>query len=400
MKKLLLIFIFSFSSATFAKSPQATKESDIRYREGLLKRISCTFNGLVRTPTGTSIGSVDFPVDPALTVCDPFSNNSSSSPSQGLLGKLILKTPEMGDQATSVMDYYNKGLKMEQKLYFADVNVPTRPFTQGFSTQDGAILVDGQGQKLIENFAVEYNSLLKLGPTDKEGDYEIATLSDDGARVFIKENGTWNELINNDGMHATRMGCPYRTISLKKDSEVPVKILYYQGPRYYIANVMIWKLHKKAKTWSEPSRHSLCGVTSNSFFESRSLKKGGKSTSLMGILNKEGWQVMKADNFKMPLQQPNPCIQEELAISDFQVVSVSAPKATVSWKTNVGATSQLRIMNIFTGEEVYTDVDNSLVTDHTAEIQGLMRGVFYQIQAISQDSQGREVRSSVLSLNP
>lgn len=393
MKKPLLAFAvaFIFSLSVEAKSSQ----NDIRYQRGLLKKISCVFRG-IRTETGPSIGSVDF-TDPENTVCDPLSNNNSTSPEKGLLGKLILRTPEMGKKISGVMDYYNKGQKLDQNLYFADVNVPTRPFTEGFSTQSGDVLVDAQGNKLIENFAIEYSTILKLSDKDKEGDYEIASLSDDGSRIFIKEGDKWNELINNDGDHSTRMGCPYRTINLKKDSQVPVKILYYQGPRYHIANVLIWQWHKKAKTWKQPSHHSLCGVASNNFFFN---SNNGKKMPAMNYLENTGWRVIASDNYKMPDQKPNPCTEVELQLTDFKVASAQAPNATVTWKTNLPASSQLRILNIYTGEEILTQVDNNLVTEHTVEISGLVHGIYYQVQAISKDEKGREIRSGLLDLLP
>lgn len=392
-KSLFIIVAILFSLSAQAKNQQ----DDLRYKRGLLKKISCSFSGIRRTSTGESVGSMEFPADPANTVCDPLSNNSSTSPELGLLGKLILRTPEMGSKVNSVLDYYNKGQKLDQNLYFADVNVPTRPFTAGFSTQSGDVLVDAQGNKLIENFAIEYTSVLKLSDADKEGDYEIATLSDDGSRVFVKEGDKWNELINNDGNHSTRMGCPYRTINLKKDSAVPVKILYYQGPRYHIANVLIWKHHKKAQQWKEPSRHSLCGIASNNFFFN---SQNGKKMLAMTYLEKTGWNVVAAGNYKMPERQQNPCTDPELVISDFQVVSAQAPNATLTWKTTVPANSQLHIVNIYTGEEIFTQVDADMVTDHTVQISGLVHGIYYQVRAISKDEKGREATTAYINLLP
>ncbi|WII72863.1 PA14 domain-containing protein [Bdellovibrio sp. 22V] len=397
LKTLFAIAIaFSFASASDAKSSNTKSSSSVnRYQRGLLKKISCHFSG-TRTSTGDSIGSVDF-VDPEKTVCDPLSNTSSPSPENGLLGKLILKTPEMGNKVSSVMDYYNKGQKIDKDLFFADVNVPTRSFTQGFSTLSGEVLVGADGNKLIENFAIEYTSTLKLSENDKEGEYEIAVLSDDGARMFIKEGDKWNELINNDGNHPTRMGCPYRTITMTKNSEVPVKLLYYQGPRYHIANVLIWKHHKKAHTWKEPSRHSLCGIASNQYFYD---SKNGKKKPAIHFLEATGWRTIAAANFKMPEQKPNPCSQEPLVINDFRVVSAQAPNATVAWTTNLPSSTQLRILNVYTGEEMLTEVDANLVNEHTVELSGLVHGIYYQVQAISKDAEGRETRSALINVLP
>ncbi len=214
--------------------------------------------------------------------------------------------------------------------------------------------------------------------------------------MFVKEGEAWSELINNDGIHATRMGCPYRTIEMKKDSEVPLKILYYQGPRYHLANVLMWKWHKKAKDWKRPSHHSLCGVAGGNFYFNTG---DDRKTLAMRYLEKTGWNVLAAKNYKMPDRKTNPC-SEELAISNFKVVSVQAPNATLSWQTSVPATGQLRIMSVYTGEEIITQLDENLVNEHSVNIKGLESGFFYQIQAISKDANGNEVRSAVIDLIP
>lgn len=393
MIKYLFIALLAASPSVYAKK---SSDDSLRHRRNLLKNISCKFSGKIHSATGTPLGSVEFP-EPDNTVCDPLSNGTSTSPEKGLMGKLIVKGPEMSSQVRSVMDYYNKGLKLDTKIYFADVNVPTRNFTQGFATQNGDVLLDAQGNKLIEHFAIEYDSILRLSENDPEGHYEISVLSDDGARLFIKEDGKWNELVNNDGNHATRLGCAYRTIELKKDSEVPMKLLYYQGARYHIANVLMWKHHKKEKSWKKPASHSLCGMQSNHLFYNP--KNGSKQYGIK-VLEKTGWKTITAENFKMPPSTSNPCVEPEFAITDFKALSVVSPEAELSWSTNFPATSRLRIINVFTGEEYYTAQDPNLVTEHRAKLGGLIRGLQYQAQAISVDAKGKEVRSELLTLLP
>lgn len=380
-----------FPALAFAKSTS----SDIRYKKGTLKSIRCSYFG--RTETGPSVGSINFNDDAENTVCDPLSNTAAPSQENGLLAKLIVRNESMGSTVNSVLDYHNKGTVLDKKIYFASVNVPTRTFTQGFATQTGDLLLDAQGNKLIENFSLEYTSTLQLGPNDAEGDYEVASLSDDGVRLFIQENGTWNELINNDGNHSTRMGCPYRTIHLTKASKVPIKLLYYQGPRYYITNVLVWKKHRQAKTWKEPSKHSLCGYLGNNFFYSAS---NGKKSVGMSFLELTGWKTISSQNYKMPEQTSNPCSLDPLQITNFAVSAMADSTATLSWKTNYPASSRLRIVNQFTFEEVYTDLDSSLVTSHSAKLTGLTPGMLYQVQAISKDAQDREVRSQLIDLAP
>lgn len=392
-----LVLLLSWGVLSTPASAKEASSGDIRYTKGVLKRITCRWSG-IRTQTGAPLASINFP-DPDNTVCDPLSNGSSDSASNGLLGKLIVQSSAMNSNNKSVMEFYNNGTAMTQKMYFADVDVPTKPFTQGFSTASGQILVDAQGNKLIENFAIEYNTILQLAAGDAEGDYEVASLADDGALVFVWENNAWQELINNDGQHPTRMGCPYRTIHLTRSSQIPMKILYYQGPRYYIANVLIWKKLEKARTRKKVSRHSLCGYEGNNYFFNPDT---GKNAFGMNFLEKRGWKVLAAANYKMPVNTSNPCTVPvpDLTISNFAIKSMSGTSAVLGWDTNLAASSQLHITNIFTGEEIYTDLDSTLVTSHTANLGNLVSGMYYQVQAISVDEKGREVRSGFIDLAP
>ncbi|MGE5087206.1 MAG: hypothetical protein ACM3MG_12950 [Bacillota bacterium] len=397
MKTTAWLLVTMITLPTLAKTPVKNQFIDIRYQTGLLEKISCIYSGYGRTATGPSLGTVDFNVDTDNTVCDPLTNSATDKPENGLLAKLIVPSAAMAPKVSSVMDFYKNGTRLEKNIYFADVNVPTRAFTQGFTTQSGETLIDANGNKLIENFALEYDSILKLSDADKEGDYEIASLADDGARLFVKENDTWSELINNDGIHSTRFGCPYRTIHLTKDSRIPVKLLYFQGPRYYIANVLLWKRHKKAETWSEPSRHSLCGIQGNHLFYKNDTQK---PTAILNGLLHSGWSVLVPGNFKMPEQKKNPCVQETLKISDIQIKNVNAPTATITWTTNLPSSSQLTISNFFTGEQITTDLDSVLVTNHEVKLTGLVRGIYYMIQVISVDAKGNKVISEKISLTP
>jgi hypothetical protein len=379
----------SSGSNTSAKSEQQNLE-ELRKTLGLLKKISCTYHG---NNYGVDPNAVfEFPEqDPDQTVCDPLSGAQSESRTSGLAAKLYVRSPEM-KSVSGVMDYYSKGIRLDQDLYFASINVPTRMFTKGFTTEGGATLVDGSGNKLIENFAVEYNSILKLSADDKEGEYELGIISDDGARVFFKENDQWKELINNDGNHPSRFGCTFRTLTMKKDTEVPIKVLYYQGPRYHISNVLMWKYHKDVKAFQKSYKDNwVCGQKGNELFYS---PKTEKPTAVTKWLESTGWTTIANANFKMPEQKTNPCVEEKLQITDLIATSVEAPRATIVWKTNLPASSQLKISNFFTGEVIYTELNTELVTNHEVQLDGLVRGIYYLVTAISVDAKGNQVISS------
>lgn len=372
-----------FVSALLLVSPQGEAGAKKPIVKVDMSQIKCAFSG-----TTTTVGRLEFPAD-SDTVCDPLTPSPAPSFENGLLGKLILKTPQMSVAPKSVLEFHSQGLRMEQNLYFADVNVPTQQFTKGFTTRNGDVLVDEAGVKLIENFAIEYTSSLKLSAADAPGYYEVVLLSDDGSRLFIQENNSWNELINNDGVHATRMGCPFRTVYLDRTTEIPIKILYYQGPRFNIANVMMWKPYKKAQVWKEPTKHSLCGAQGNSLFFNES--NPSKDTLAMKALKLDGYRKVVSANFKMPVSSPNPCVEDKLIVTEVVGSRTSSTTAIATWKTNFPASSQVRIKSQSTGEVVLSQLDSNLVTEHTVEITGLIRGESYIVEVVSVDANGNEV---------
>ena len=375
---LAVLLIVSPQSEAMSKKPIEVVKEIVD-----MSKIKCSFYG---RHTST-VGSVDFPADNN-TVCDPLNDSTAPSYDNGLLGKLILKTPQMSSNPKSVLEFHTKGQRLEQNLYFADVNTPTQEFTKGFTTRTGEVLVDSAGAKLIENFAIEYTSSLKLAATDSPGHYEIALLSDDGARMFVQENNVWNEIVNNDGVHQTRMGCPFRTVYLDRTTEIPIKILYYQGPRFHVANVMMWKRHNKAQTWKEPARHSMCGFQGNGLFFSE--KNPNRDTLVMKLLKADGWDVVAPANFKMPAANPNPCAEDKLIISEV-VPTRSGTTATITWKTNFPASSQVRITSQSSGQVVMSQLDSNLVNEHSVQIEGLTRGESFLVEVISVDASGTQV---------
>lgn len=375
---LAVLLIVSPQSEAMSKKPIEVVKEIVD-----MSKIKCSFYG---RHTST-VGSVEFPADNN-TVCDPLASSTAPSYDNGLLGKLILKTPQMSSSPQSVLEFHTKGQRLEQNLYFADVNTPTQEFTKGFTTRTGEVLVDSAGAKLIENFAIEYTSSLKLAATDSPGHYEIALLSDDGARMFVQENNVWNEIVNNDGVHQTRMGCPFRTVYLDRTTEIPIKILYYQGPRFHVANVMMWKRHSKAQTWKEPARHSMCGFQGNGLFFSE--KNPNRDTLVMKLLKADGWDVVAPANFKMPASNPNPCAEDKLIISEV-VPTRSGTTATITWKTNFPASSQVRITSQSSGQVVMSQLDSTLVNEHTVQIEGLTRGENFLVEVISVDASGTQV---------
>lgn len=99
----------------------------------------------------------------------------------------------------------------------ANLNVPTRNYTQGFPAP--------QKQSVVENFAIRFRAELEIVTP---GIYTFELHSDDGSQLYIDDV----LVVDNDGVHPTigRRGRMLLTTGMH-----PVEIRYFQGPRYAIA---------------------------------------------------------------------------------------------------------------------------------------------------------------------
>ena len=314
------------------------------------------------------------------TVCDPLSASSTTSTSyeKGLKAQLFYRDTGMPRYYKST-DYIEKAKASGQAIFLSDLNVPTRMFTEGFVTPSGNILQSDSEERLIEYFALKAQSHLSLTESDEEGDYELAMLSDDGSTLKI--NGEL--LINNDGDHPTRMGCATKITNLKKGDLLPLEMTYYQGPRYHISNVLIWR---KA---SQAGLDTSCGQLGNHlFFNPDDHSKPQKG---FNDLLARGWKIVKPDNFvisstttQVPNPDYNPCAAgTDPVISKFAVGEVVLQSVSFSWQTDIPATSQLILTNQTTGGITVTTTDNILRTKHQVQLDNLQSNTVYRVQAYS-----------------
>lgn len=314
------------------------------------------------------------------TVCDPFNNIPASSLNQGIRASLyyaLSGTPRMYSSA----DYTTLAKKSDQQLFFADLNVPTRVFTSGFSTQTNDVLKDDNGAKLIEYFGVKFETILKLAGEDEEGDYELALLSDDGTTLKTisgtKESPVLTTLIDNDGDHSTRMGCAKSTIHMTRDTTLPIQLTYYQGPRYHIANILMWR---KA---SVAGKDSACGSAGNELFFNP--EKGSEPQKAYKDLIARGWKAVSKNNYYIPKDASyNPCVQgTNPVISNLVVYEKTSDRVFLRWNTDIPATSQVKVVNKATGQVILTDSDNGLRLQHEVVVVGLLPETTYTAQAVS-----------------
>lgn len=311
-------------------------------------------------------------------VCDPMGNPGNPGPNDGLIAELFYLNSNQ-PHYQNVLDYIMSGTKSTQKLFFSDLNVPTRLFNTGFPTQTGAMVKDDAGNDLIEYFGLRFKSVLKLSEDDEAGEYEMALLSDDGAIMkVVDDDGVQRVVVDNDHDHPTRMGCGGK-LQFNHATAYDVVIDYYQGPRYHISLIPMWR-----KVTANTQPETECGQLGNE----RYFDYNNNSTPQQKYLAMlaRGWKPIHADNWHLPpMAIYNPCTEGKApVISNFTVIDTREGEVIVRWNTDVPATAQVLVRDS-QGNETVTSSDNVLRTQHQVVVgPGTIQfGQTYSFQGIS-----------------
>ena len=353
------------------------------------------------SPAATALDSMSFnlnlhPMDK--TVCDPFGGDGGpiSSPKQGIEADLFYRS---GNQPRyySSLDYITKTTPSVKKIFLKDLNAPTRMFDKGFSTLTSDVIKDDQGNLLIEYFGLRMKTVLRLPDGMEPGRYEIAALSDDGLTLKAQINGTQTVLINSDGDHPTRMGCSTQVLNMTEDSKIPMEISYYQGPRYHIAAVLMWR---KLANNQQAGLDSECGQMGNErYFHPSYTPQDSRyeQSAYKGLLNR-GWKVVSSSAFQVSdAAEYNICYEgQSPKISQFRIADLVGTRVKLTWTTDMPATSQILVTNENTGEVTLTTSDNLLRTTHEVTLRGLQPSTVYKAQAVSVSaSLGKAISSEI-----
>ncbi len=330
---------------------------------------------------------------PDRTICDPFHTNTPSAKDRGVVANMVwldqTMPPQNGQPSLGrVSEYLRIGNPIQSTLYFDRIFTPTRAFDLGFSTLTGQQVLNYLGQPMYEYFAIHMEGQLQLAPNENPGLYQLSVLADDGAVLQVSDgNGGFTTIIDNDGDHPTRMGCSVQTVNMQRGTKLPFKLDYYQGPRYHISLVLMWRPLPNGTNPDVPVADQRCGQMGNSLFWDSTKVPSAPQQPFMEILSR-GWKVLENENYFFPAQASNPCapppVQEAaLTISGFQVSFVDSISATVKWTTSVPANSQVNYQAVVGGTPVSTPVDPLLTTSHIVTITGLTPNTLYSLQALS-----------------
>jgi hypothetical protein len=357
----------------------------------LLTTAACNYGDTVVVSSDTSLT----PLPPSDTVvCDPFNTQNPALQGHGLVAKLSYLSDDQ-PRYTNVMDAINNGHQINATVYMNDVNVPTRPFDRGFFTQAGSLIVNNNGNALYEYFSVDMQSTITLGPIDPEGDYQFAVLADDGAILEIQDpvNGYQN-LVNDDGTHPTMLGCETPPIRMIASTQLPIKFHYFQGPRYHIALMLLWRPYPTGGQTTDP----LCGQAGNSlFFDSTQTPPAPMQA--YNDLTSRGWKPLTSINYLLPATTGanNPCATSSAAlISNFGVASVTRTTAVITWDTDLPSSTQLAYELAPASSYTFTTTDAALTTSHTVTLTGLQNFGFYTVYGLS-TSKGLQTVSNTIN---
>ncbi|MDR3606343.1 MAG: hypothetical protein P4M08_03060 [Oligoflexia bacterium] len=281
------------------------------------------------------------PITPNRSVyCDPLNNSgaaANTSSANGLIASLSYIPDGHVGEYYGVEDFIRKSTPIDADLYFSQLNVPTEIFSQGFRDGSGKPLSDPHGNPLIEFFSLQFQTVIQLSPNDEPGTYQFAVISDDGSIMRLKPNSDdrhddndrdhdrdrdrdfdrdhdrdhfssddgYVEFIDNDGDHPSRMACASEGIPFDVTTRLPMKLDYFQGPRYNIALTLLWRKIDSNKCGS--LKDSACGAEGNDTFF-KSTNTSSTPTSVYASMLKRGWKPLVSGNFLLPSGvAPNPC---------------------------------------------------------------------------------------------
>ncbi len=263
--------------------------------------LACSPAAFTTTVNGVTKGNISLETP----ICSPFGGGPGGANS-GLKGSLYSLNSSQ-PHYVGVDNYIAYGDLISSSVFISQLAVPTTKFNLGFIKPDGTALNDTDGNRLVEWFALDLDTQIKLTANDLDGDYQFALLADDGAVFELQNsNGNLQTLVNDDGTHETTFVCATQVVHFDHNSQIPAKIKYYQGPREFIALSLMWK---KINPGSSPSalNDPACGLRSNDAFFDYNQTPSAPQQTYKDMLSR-GWKPLDTGNFVLPGNQNNPCL--------------------------------------------------------------------------------------------
>jgi hypothetical protein len=188
----------------------------------------------------------------------------------------------------SVENYIQSGIP-SGTIYFTNINIPTRSFTNGFPGITAR----------TEYFAFDMRTKIKPSDTMPAGNYQLALLSDDGSKLSMFDpSGQEVQILDNDLQHGTKLGCATVPFAMAAGDKIKLRIKYYQGPRVAISLVFLYR------PWSLKDQNSpvACGTENEDFYGTFPVPTTQTSYpgTMYDSLLQQGWKVVPITSFENP----------------------------------------------------------------------------------------------------
>lgn len=268
------------------------------------------------TTGSTTVTTTQTPPPPSeKDICEPLKEEGEEVVyGHGLVGKLYDGAP---NKIQNFGELLSKGKVLEGMIYMSKLNIPTRRFDKGFPREDGTMVMNSMGQVLIENFGIEFSGSLELLPEDGPGYYEIGVISDDGTVLDVEVGGKQVAIISGDHTTPSKFFCSTNLVRMEEGKAVPMRLRYFQGPRYHIALIMMWRKVRSLEGESagliknqvkQPVKETRCGIAGNKFFFDPDLN----SQPTMDYLDlfdpkkrEVPWKIVQHKNLRLPAGYSN-----------------------------------------------------------------------------------------------
>ncbi|MEW6057179.1 MAG: hypothetical protein AB1540_11250 [Bdellovibrionota bacterium] len=293
--------------------------------------------------------------DNSNAVCDPFGdpNHPGAGYDHGIVANIAYLSDDQ-PRYTQVQDYQLNAHPIDATLFFGMLDIPTRPFDRGFYTLSGELLTNHRGDTLYEYFTLHFESVIKLHSSNAAAKYQFGILSDDGATLDVDTGTGFRRLVDNNGTHPTKFACAAEAIDMNYMTELPIKVDYYQGPRYHISMMLLWREWKEDGTFSPADPE--CGRSGNSRFFNSTVTPPTPQTAYQNMVAR-GWQPVPAVNYFLPQSiRSNPCQAAATPTPTPAAVATSISSANPS----AAITNQTSITFAFTSNAVGATFECSL----------------------------------------
>lgn len=251
-------------------------------------------------------------------ICDPLKEEGEEiALGYGLVGKLYDGAPNKIEHFSELL---TKGKVLEGAIYMSNLNIPTRKFDKGFPRENGQMVMNAMGKTLIENFGIEFTGSLELMNEDEPGYYEIGLIADDGVMLDMNKGPLPEELKSIiDGDHTTpsKLFCSKLLVRMEKGKPMPLRLRYFQGPRYHIALIMTWRKVESLTVSNDnfiksalknPIKETRCGIAGNKFFfdpDSNSHPQMEFMDMMDPAKRVVPWKIVKHKNLRLPAGYSN-----------------------------------------------------------------------------------------------